>query len=103
MKVLYGHKMIKNEKEKVDIRLSEYKEKDIAEEVLKILKNNEAFSQSRTFGDKNLGDPIEYEKLIIIDETGEKVFEYFNKAIHYLMQKGEDARQIFQTFTFFMG
>ncbi len=92
--------------EKVDDRkklsLKEYKEADIPENILFILKENKHFKSSKIFGSKNLGEPIEYEKLIVSDEQDEKVFEYYNKGIHYMMYGGENERPIFQVFAHFM-
>ena len=102
MKVKYAHKLIDNEKEIKDIPLATFEEKDIIEEVLQLLKSNESFRCSQVFGDARIGKPIEYEKLVLIDAGGEKVFEYFNKGIHYMLQNSESARQVFQVFTFFM-
>jgi hypothetical protein len=102
MKVRYAHKMIRNESEKNDVKLTEYEEKNIDKEVLKILKTNTAFNKSNIFGDKSLGTPIEYEKLVITEDGKEKIFEYFNKGIYYMMRNSESKRLIFRVFAFFM-
>jgi hypothetical protein len=102
MKVKYTHKMIKNGSEKNDATFTEFEDKDIDKEVIKILKTNTAFYESNIFGDKSLGKPIEYEKLVIIEDGKEKTFEYFNKGIYYMMQNSENTRQIFRVFAFFM-
>jgi hypothetical protein len=50
-----------------------------------------------------LGEPIEYEKLIVSkDGEDDKVFEYYNKGIHYMMYGGENEKPIFQVFAHFM-
>lgn len=102
MTVKYVHDFIHGKKEKKRAALAIYEEREISPEVMEILRNDEAFSKSRVFGDPRLGEPMEYEKLVVVDEDGEKTFEYFNKGIHYMTQSGEPARRLFQAFTFFM-
>jgi hypothetical protein len=103
MKVKYIHQLIRDRKEMGTTPLATYKAEEISQEVMDILQKDEAFLQSRVFGDPRLGDPLEYEKLVVIDEGSEKTFEYYNKGIHYMTQSGEPARRIFQAFAFFMG
>ncbi len=84
--------------------LKEYPESVISEEILAILKNNKNFKFSKTFGNKNLGEPIEYEKLVVSNEgENDKVFEYYNKGIHYMFYGSEKEKPIFQVFAYFMG
>lgn len=102
MQIKYTHKMIRDLSQKNNLPLTIFEESEISEEVLKILKTNISFAESGIFGNSDIGFPVEYEKLIIIEDGKEKVFEYYNKSIHYLSQNNENARQIFQAFTFFM-
>jgi hypothetical protein len=94
--------MLKNINEKDKLQLTQFTEKEITPEVLSILKNNDFFSKSSVIGDPSVGLPIEYEKLIIQLERKEIILEYYNKIIHYMAQNNENARQIFQAFTYFM-
>jgi hypothetical protein len=103
MIVKYVHEIIRGSKEKARAPLATYEEREISPAVMEILRSDEAFRKSRVFGDPRLGEPVEYEKLVVAEEEGEKTFEYFNKGIHYMTQSGEPARRIFQAFAFFMG
>lgn len=103
MTVKYVHEFIHGKKEKERAAIATYEEREISPVVMEILRNDEAFRKSRVFGDPRLGVPLEYEKLVVVDEDGERTFEYFNKGIHYMTQSGEPARRIFQAFAFFMG
>jgi hypothetical protein len=102
MKIHYARELINKVGEKNRIPLVTFEEKDISDKVIWILRNNEEFRKTQVFGDPRLGAPIEYEKLVVVDDEGERTFEYFNKGIHYMTQDGEQARQVFQVFAFFM-
>ena len=103
MTVKYVHELIRGKEEKARASLATYQEREISPAVMEILRKDEAFRKSRVFGDPRLGAPLEYEKLVVVDENDEKTFEYFNKGIHYMTQSGEPARRIFVAFAFFMG
>ena len=75
--------MLDGENEPEKIEAFEIPLEKISVNVLDIIRNDERFSQSRVFGTKGLGSPEEYDKLQIIDETGCKTFEYFNKGIYF--------------------
>lgn len=95
--------MLENVEDRRGLILKQYQEADIPENILSILKKNKHFKSSKTFGNKNLGEPIEYEKLIISNEgEDEKIFEYYNKGIHYMLHCGENEKPIFQVFAHFM-
>ena len=95
--------MLENIDDQNKLSLKEYLDSDIPENILSILKKNRHFKSSKIFGNKDLGEPIEYEKLIVSTEgEDEKVFEYYNKGIHYMMYGGENERPIFQVFAYFM-
>jgi hypothetical protein len=103
MKIKYYHAMLENINERSKLSLKEYQESDIPENILSILKMNKHFKSSKIFGDKDLGEPIEYEKLVVSkDGEDDKVFEYYNKGIHYMMYGGENEKPIFQMFAHFM-
>lgn len=95
--------MLENAADRSRLFLKEYLETDIPENILSILRKNKHFKSSKTFGNKNFGEPIEYEKLVISNEgEDDKVFEYYNKGIHYMLYGGENERPIFQVFAHFM-
>jgi len=97
MKIKYGHSMIKSLNDK-NIRTVEFDEKDLPDSIIQIIKTHPAFSSSSTFGQKGLGNPQEYEILIITDDNGTRQFDYFNKGIYYML-KGDKAEQpVFQVF-----
>jgi len=104
MKIRYCHAMLENANDRNKLSSKEYQETDIPENILSILRTNKHFKSSKTFGNEKLGKPIEYEKLIVSSEgKDEKVFEYYNKGIHYMMHGGENEKPIiFQVFAHFM-
>ena len=93
----YTHKMVNKTTHKINV-----KKDDIPNSILDIINKNESFSQSNSFGQKGLGDPDEFEELILRDGNDVKVFTYFNKGIHYMMNDTERNRNIFQVFAYFM-
>lgn len=101
MKILYLHTMLKNIDERSGISLAEIPPNDVTENILEIIQTHDGFRESSTFGAKGLGDPEEYEKLILEDETSSRTFEYFNRGISYMSEIEED-RLVFQVFTYFM-
>ncbi len=103
MKIRYCHAMLKNINDRKKLYLKEYQETDIPENILSILRTNKHLKSSKIFGNESFGEPIEYEKLIVSSEgKDEKVFEYYNKGIHYMMYGGENEKPIFQVFAHFM-
>jgi hypothetical protein len=93
----YTHKIGNKTTHKINI-----KKDKIPDHILDIITNDESFSQSSSFGQKGLGDPDEFEELILRDGNDVKVFTYFNKGIHYMMHSTEKYRNIFQVFIYFM-
>jgi len=107
MRVKYTHKMLAKESDKGRLKFSVYEESEISKGVLKILRTNSFFTKpSGVFGDKTLGRPMEYERIILVDddeEDTERIFEYFNKGIFFMLRDNtEEERQVFEAFTFFM-
>jgi hypothetical protein len=94
--------MLEDIQDRSTVKLLEFPFNSVSEEIIDILRNNEAFQESAVFGEQGLGEPEEYEKLIIEDENGCREFEYFNKAIWYMGRGGEKERPVFQVFAHFM-
>ena len=94
--------MIKCPDDRLGIDLVEISIKQVPANILKIIKTHESFSKSCTFGKKGIGNPEEYEKLIISDGQKEKQFEYFNKGLYFMMSSSEKERPVFQVFAHFM-
>jgi hypothetical protein len=92
MKIAYVHAMLDEASDRSDLKLVE---------IPQIIRNHDAFCASGEFGEQGIGDPEEYEKLVLEDEGGGKVFEYFNKGISYMMNGTEEDRPVFQVFAHF--
>lgn len=98
MKFEYFHKI-----GNIDKPFTFFEEEDIPDNILEIIKTNDAFADSKVFGIKGIGSPDEIEELnIIFDDGSRREFNYFNKSIHYVMAGGEKERPIFQVFAYFM-
>ena len=102
MRIKYVHGMVNNFKEVKSLKLIEYDESDLPDNIIEIIKTHKGLSKSNTFGKKDLGDPQEYEKLIIEDLSGIREFEYYNKGIYFMMNGGEEDRPVFQVFAHLM-
>ncbi len=102
MRIKYIHKMVNNFKEVDSLNLIDYEESDLPDNIIQIIKTHKDLSKSNKFGEKGLGDPQEYEKLIIEDSSGTREFEYYNKGIYFMMKGGEDDRPVFQVFAHLM-
>ena len=102
MRIQYTHTMLKRLKDAPSVRLEDMPLEDIPSHIQEIISNHKAFSESHTFGRPGLGNPEEYEKLVISEGDGTKTFEYFNKGIHFMTTGTEDDRPVFQVFAHFM-
>jgi len=102
MKILYRHTMLEDLGDRSDVDLAELPLDHVPENILEIIRKHEAFQKSRTFGAPGLGHPEEYEKLVLEDESGRKVFEYFNRGISYMATGTEEDRPVFQVFSNFV-
>ena len=63
-----------------NLNLAEIPLDRVPENIIKIMRNHDAFCASEVFGRQGIGDPEEYEKLVLEDEGGIRIFEYFNKG-----------------------
>jgi hypothetical protein len=98
MKIKYCHIMLEGKNKPDKIETLEIPLEKIPMDILEIINHKQCFSQSRVFEAKGLGVPEEYEKLQVIDETGCRIFEYFNKGIYYMTQCGDDYRPVYKVF-----
>ncbi len=102
MKILYCHTMLDDIDDRADIQLVEIPLDRVPGKILDIIRTHEAFRESGSFGEPGLGDPEEYEKLVLEDDSGSRTFEYFNKGIWYMFTGTEEDRPVFQVFARFM-
>jgi len=102
MKVKYIHEMVDSLKNLDSQELKEYEEKDLPADIIKIINTHKEFSRSGKFGEEDLGSPQEYEKLIVIEDSGTREFEYYNKGIYYMAKGGEEDRPVFKVFATMM-
>jgi hypothetical protein len=101
MKIAYVHAMLDKPSDRSDLKLVEIPLARVPENILQIIRNHDAFCASGIFGKQGIGDPEEYEKLVLEDENGGRVFEYFNKGISYMMNGTVEDRPVFQVFAHF--
>ncbi len=101
MKIGYVHAMLDETDDRSDLKLVEIPLDQVPENILQIMRNHDAFCASAVFGAQGIGDPEEYEKLVIEDENGCRIFEYFNKGISYMLYGTEEDRPVFQVFAHF--
>ena len=94
--------MVNNLKNVDSLKLIDYDENDLSDDIIKIIKTQKDFMASNQFGKKDLGDPQEYERLIIEDSSGIREFEYYNKGIYFMLSGGEEDRPVFQVFSHLM-
>ncbi len=85
------------------IKLTEIPIDIVPNKILQIMLSHEGFKTSTIFGKEGLGDPEEYEKLVLGDEAGTRTFEFFNKGLSHMMYGTEEDRPIFQVFAHFHG
>lgn len=97
MQIKYVHKMGNEDKP-----FMIFEKDDVPEDILKIISENQFFKKSTAFGQKGLGDPEQMEILIISDKGIEKTFQYFNRAIHYMIMGDNSLQPVFKVFTYFM-
>ena len=102
MKIGYVHAMLDEADDRSDLKLVEIPLDRVPKNILQIMRNHDAFCASAVFGAQGIGDPEEYEKLVLEDEGGCRIFEYFNKGISYMLYGTEEDRPIFQVFAHFL-
>ena len=65
--------MVNNFKAVDSLKLIEYDDSDLPENIIQIIKTHKDLSKSNAFGKKGLGDPQEYEKLRFFRKKVESV------------------------------
>ena len=102
MRIRYVHSMLERPEDAARVPMEDIPTEGVPSHILEIIERHEAFSESATFGGRGLGDPEEYEKLVISTGSSCKTFEYFNKGVHFMSTGSEKDRPIFQVFAHFM-
>ena len=57
MKIKYIHEMVNNFKAVESLKVIEYDESDLPDNIIQIIKTHKDLSKSNIFGEKDLGDP----------------------------------------------
>ena len=102
MQIAYVHAMLNEADDRSDLKLVEIPLDLVPENIFQIIRNHDAFCASAVFGALGIGDPEEYEKLVLEDEGGCRIFEYFNKGISFMLYGTEEDRPVFQVFAHFL-
>ncbi len=85
MKISYIHTMISKMQTRSGIKLTEIPIDIVPNKILQIMLSHEGFKTSTIFGKEGLGDPEEYEKLVLDNDAGTRTFEFFNKGLSQMM------------------
>lgn len=95
-KVTYQGGLINRLSEITSLEKIEFTESDIPDNIIKVIEETKIHEIAGTYGDKNVGNPIQYDSLSI--EYGNKVISIVSFNIAIFMFKTEDPyiKRVFQ-------
>ncbi len=94
--IRYKHGMIQRLSERENLEVLELTEKEIPQEIRRLIEVNDLLSLSGTFGMKEGGDPTEYEKLEITAGGKKTEIEIFNKGMSIFLRETPELKRVFE-------
>ena len=98
-KVKYSRGMLKNTRDRKRTHVVTFVGDEISLDLSKAILENHLLDAGGTYGDPDVGDPIEYDHLVIVHDGGTVDIEFYNKGISLAMGDHERERQIFRVCT----
>jgi hypothetical protein len=92
----YSHGMLKNPRDRRRDRVIAFVGNEIPLELAQAVEENDILGESGSYGDPDVGSPIEYDHLVIAHDRGKTEIEFFNKGISIALGDDERERRIFR-------
>jgi hypothetical protein len=67
---------------------------EIPRKVLEAIEGNRLLELSGVYGDERLGDPIEYDQLVLETDKGETTIEVYNRGLMLFVADSDEVRRI---------
>jgi hypothetical protein len=88
--------MLKNPRDRKRDYVIAFVGDEMPQELSKAIAENEILDLDGTFGDPALGEPIEYDHVVIEHDRGKTEIEFYNKGITLAMGDNEEDKRIFR-------
>jgi len=93
-KIEYRHGLLEKKKQPTDLPMKVWRGSQINAEILKSFHNEDILNLGGTYGDRDIGNPPEYDYLRIILTDDEVEIEFFNRGISLLTTDNQKYRRI---------
>lgn len=93
-RIEYRRGMLKTGAKAEDLPIRAWQDRAIPEDVRRAIQEEGVLDLGGVYGDRDLGDPIEYDQLRLVTEDGVVEIEFFNRGITLFMTDDEVFRRI---------
>ena len=93
-KIEYCHGLLEKGKQATDLPVKVWRSSQINAEIIRSLHNEDILNLGGVYGNKDMGDPPEYDHLRIVLTDDEVQIEFFNRGISLLTADSETYRRI---------
>lgn len=93
-KIEYRHGMIESGMRPEDFPINTWRGEGIPSEIRKAINDENILDLGGVYGDRNAGDPVEYDLLRLVFPDNVIEIEVFNRAITLIFANDEDIRRI---------
>ncbi len=90
----YQYGMLRTQNDRSGVKEIVLSELQMTPEIMKCIEDNQLLQASGTYGDPDVGDPIEYDHLSIEHESGITEITFYNRGISLLFGDNETHSQI---------
>ena len=95
-RISYKHGMLKKPSHKKKLRAKHLVKGQIPSEILKLIEDEEIFSLSGTYGEKDGVIPMEYEEVKIKADGNETTFEIYNKGMSMFTNETQELKRAYK-------
>ena len=92
--IVYSRAMLESLEHKEETDIYELFGKDIPASVRASLEKNRLWELAGSYGDPSVGEPIEYDHLVLETDEGEIVLEVYNRGLMLFLTDDEELRRI---------
>jgi len=93
-KIEYRHGLLEKGKQATDLPVKIWRGSQINAEIIRSLHNEDILNLGGVYGNKNIGDPPEYDYLKIILTDDDVQIEFFKRGLSLLTSDSETYRRI---------
>ena len=93
-RIEYRRGLLEKEKQATDLPVKVWRSSQINAEIIQSLHNEDILNLGGVYGDKDIGDPPEYDHMRIVLTDDEVEIEFFNRGISLFLADSETYRRI---------